>query len=256
MLPMSACSSPCRAACRAGLLLLLPLWVAVPAWGRDDADDARAAAELTAGLRKALTGEVLLGVLLDDRASKKVGDQLALVGFVDRKDQRALVEEKAAALLKDNDDLRKAFPKGVSTDGLKELPLRARIQREFAEGKHDDKTRAMLRQTRVKGVELRGGRGVKVFGSTVGGGKLTLVCQCVCLALPPGEKESDAEARVQRVVEALAKADDAVAGLNAEVRATVLAVLPPDRPRSVLQLRAADRQGAQGPASAGCQASR
>src|ERR1700722_3840296 len=130
-----------RAAYRAGLLLLMTLLLTSAARGRDEDDDKKAVTDLVGELRKSATGDALLGVLLDGKASKKADDKLQLQGFVDRAAQRALIEQEAAKLLEKNAAFRAAFPKGVSAAGLKELPLRARIQKEFATGKLDDKTR-------------------------------------------------------------------------------------------------------------------
>jgi hypothetical protein len=194
---------------------------------KEEPKDKDAVTDVIAALRKAPVADALPGVLIDGKATKNFEGQLRLAGFVDNAAQRAAVEKETTNLLKKNADWAKEFPRGVTAAGMKELPLRAILQKDFATGTRDDEqARDILQQTRV--VDVRSGED-------------TVLCRVVCIYGQPGEDAPDIKSIVANAVQAMIHTDPALKDLRAldwktkgeEAHQVVL----PERPVPVLQYR-------------------
>jgi hypothetical protein len=211
---------------RAALLLLLA--VPAPVVAADDAPkDKTPVTEVIIALRKAPVADALPGVLLDAKNSKAVEGQLRLAGFVDNEVEKRAAEQEAAKLLQKEPAWAKAFPKGVSAAGMKVLPLRSILQKDFATARRDDaRTREILQQTRVDSLRTN---------------DEVLVVRYVCIYGAPGEDVPDTKPIIARATQALLEADSAckdLFNLNWKVKGEEAhPVALPDRPVQVLQYR-------------------
>jgi hypothetical protein len=92
-----------------------------------------------------LHGALILG-------GRREAGMLKLAGFCDSDGQKSAIEKEAERLTADNPRWKKAFPAGVSADGLKLLPIRSKylaiLQADFARPDRTGPDAAVLRQSR------------------------------------------------------------------------------------------------------------